>query len=114
MRPRVPEGGYVLPAWSANLRNLYWFVRFYGFRDLSRRRGLYRRIAKEKRAVTASGVDPEYVRLVCLFLADPRRENRAVKCLAFEAALGVLDRLSRVTRASSVVTTEKPVLTLGC
>jgi len=91
----VPEGVYVMPAWSGVLRNLYWHVRYYGGRYPARRLALYRKILKEKRALVASGVDPEHIRLVCLSLADPSRERRIARCIAFEAAIGALSRAQR-------------------
>ena len=100
MKSYVPEGVYVLPAWSGPLRNLYWHVRYWGDRFPSKRRALYRRIFKEKQALISSGVDPEHVRLVCLVLVDPRRECRAARCLAYEAALDAVSRAKCGTNAA--------------
>ena len=99
MKTYVPEGVYVMPEWSGVLRNLYWFVRYLGGREPSRRRALYRRIFKEKRTLVASGVDREHVRLICLVLADPRRECRTARCIAFEAALCAVSEAKRGTNA---------------
>lgn len=91
----VPEGVYVMPEWSGVLRNFYWHVRYYGRRDPARRLALYRKIRKEKLALVASGVDPEHIRLVCLSLADPSRERRIARCIAFEAAIVAVSRAQR-------------------
>ena len=99
MRTYVPEGVYVMPEWSGVLRNHYWFIRWLGGRNPSRRRALYRKIHKEKLHLAASGVDREHVRLVCLLLADPRRECRTARCIAFEAALFAVAEAKRGTNA---------------
>lgn len=55
------------------LRALYWRLRDARF---SQRMTWYRRIRKEKGRLIGLGIAAEPLRLYCLYLADPRREQR--------------------------------------
>ena len=59
------------------LSNIYWFIRYERFSSRVRRH--YRRAAKEKARLAGLGHDSELVRLYCLHLADPRREQRKIR-----------------------------------
>lgn len=59
---------------SGRLRNLYWQIR--ATRRPSERRRFYRQVRIEKGRLAALGIDQELIRLYCLHLADPHRENR--------------------------------------
>lgn len=43
--------------------------------DQAHRRKYYRRIEAEKKRLIDSGVDPELVRLLCRYLANPRNQK---------------------------------------
>lgn len=69
-----------MPDWSPKLCNLYWQLRYRRSRDLAARRRFYRYIEKEKRRLESDvGVDPEELRLLCRWLANPgnRHAERA-------------------------------------
>lgn len=111
MRAQLREGVYRAPEWSGELRNLYWHLRYHQGRDPSRVRTLYRRIAKEKGVLRAAGVDPELLRLVCLYLVDPSRELRGVRCEAYEGMLAEYSKLKSsifAARDVQLVTTCNP------
>jgi hypothetical protein len=63
-----------LPAWASKLHGMYWFVR--AARIQRERRKWYRRVAKERLRLVESGVDPEEVRLMCRWLANPDDDRR--------------------------------------
>lgn len=56
------------------LRNIYWYIR--ASRRGAERRRFYRMARKEKARLAGLGFDQELIRLYCLSLADPKRENR--------------------------------------
>lgn len=59
---------------AGQLRNLYWRLR--ATRRGAERRRLYRLARKEKARLAGLGIDQELIRLYCLHLANPGRENR--------------------------------------
>lgn len=65
-----------LPYWSGPLCNGYWQIRACLSWQRSRLRKWYRRVAGEKKRLIASGVDPEQIRLLCLYLKNPKLERR--------------------------------------
>lgn len=73
--------GFTVPAWSGNLRNLYWHLRCNRDWDDAKRRSYYRRIEKEVADLVQAGHDPESVRLFCRWLADPSWEPALFKYL---------------------------------
>lgn len=84
------SGVWLPPEWSFRLRGLYWKLRYQRKCRWSKARLIYRLIRQERLALVDAGVNPEYVRLVCLYLADPKREARVMRVVAFERRLGVL------------------------
>ena len=62
---------------AARLTRIYWFIRYERFRGRARK--YYRHAAKEKARLAGLGHDSELVRLYCLHLADPRREQRKIR-----------------------------------
>lgn len=78
----------MLPDWSGNLRNLYWFLRYRRAYDTAARMRYYRRIAVEKkRLVGELGVDQEEVRLLCRALSNPKNRNAEERWKAYVAQL---------------------------
>jgi len=77
-----------MPPWSANLRNLYWFLRYKRAFDQAGRRRYYRLIEKEKRRLIEDvGVDQEEVRLLCRHLANLKNRNAEQRWQAYAAQL---------------------------
>ena len=101
MKAQLLDGVYRAPEWSGRLRNLYWHLRYHQGRSPSRVRTLYRHIAKEKRALCGAGVDPELLRLVCLYFVDPRREARGARCQGYERMLSEYARLQSTVFAAT-------------
>lgn len=73
----------MLPDWSGNLRNLYWFLRYRRAFDTASRRKYYRRIEAEKKRLIDSGVDPEAVRLCCRYLSNLKNSNAERRFYAY-------------------------------
>ena len=65
-----------LPYWSGPLANGYWQIRACRCWQRSRLRKWYRRVAGEKKRLVKSGVDPEQIRLLCLYFKNPKLERR--------------------------------------
>lgn len=74
-----------MPDWSRKIQNLYWFLRYHRNYDEAKRRKLYRQIAAEKKRLHETGVDPELVRLVCRFLANPKNQRAKLRYLFYQA-----------------------------
>ena len=74
------------PHWR--LRAAYWRIRASRWPRQSRL--WYRVVRAEKSRLAAAGVDPEALRLYCLYLADPDRSERLLKCAQY-LAQGRLD-----------------------
>lgn len=72
-----------VPEWADRLANLYWNLRYVRAYDEAARRKSYRRIKKEKDRLVGGGIDQEAVRLCCLLLADPRREERRARLFRY-------------------------------
>lgn len=65
------------------LRSCYYRIRMARFhRDVRR---FYRLAEGEKKRRLATGVDPEALRLYCLHLADPKREERLLRLAQYLA-----------------------------
>ena len=77
----------MLPPWSSNLRNFYWFLRYKRVWDSAARRRYYRRIAAEKKRLQETGVDREEVRLLCRYLANLKNHNAELRWKAYAAQL---------------------------
>ena len=77
----------MLPDWSVNLRNLYWFLRYRRVFDTAGRRRYYRKIAVEKKRLHAAGVDFEEVRLLCRWLSNLKNINAEQRWKAHVAQL---------------------------
>lgn len=54
------------------LRSMYWHLRYCRNWDSAGRRKWYRRIQKEKERLVFSGSNPEFIRLLCRHLCNPR------------------------------------------
>ena len=65
-----------LPYWAGPLCNGYWQIRYCRPFQRARLRKWYRRVAGEKKRLIQSGVDPEQIRLLCLYLKNPKLEHR--------------------------------------
>lgn len=65
-----------LPYWSGPLCNGYWHLRMLRPFRRAALRQWYRRVAGEKKRLIESGVDPEQIRLLCLYLKNPKLERR--------------------------------------
>lgn len=57
----------------SKLNNLYWHIRY--TRNSSVKRKYYRYVAKEKKRLIESGVDAEYLRLLCRSLSYRHNEH---------------------------------------
>lgn len=77
----------MLPDWSGNIRNLYWFLRYKRSWDSAGRRKYYRKISVEKKRLIESGVDPELVRLCCRYLANFKNRNAEQRFYAYQSQL---------------------------
>ena len=75
--------GFSVPEWSANLRNYYWHIRCNRDWNEAKRRAYYRRIEREVSALVQAGHDPEAVRLLCRWLADPSWEPALFKYMEY-------------------------------
>ena len=73
----------MLPPWSADLRNLYWMLRYKRAWDSAARRRYYRKIAAEKKRLHSAGVDQEEVRLLCRYLANLKNKNAELRWRAY-------------------------------
>lgn len=56
----------------SRLRNFYWYIRY--TRNASVKRRYYRYVLKEKKRLIKSGVDAEYLRLLCRSLSKQHCE----------------------------------------
>lgn len=63
------------PEYSAELRNLYWMLRYYRGRSSAARRRYYRYIEAEKNRLFLAGFDREEIRLLCRYLSDPHNKH---------------------------------------
>ena len=75
------------PDWINVLANLYCRLRFVRRFDEAGRRKFYRYIAHERQLLVSSGVDAEYVRLICRHLADMTKSDRLAAIRRYEAAV---------------------------
>lgn len=57
----------------SKLRNFYWYIRY--TRDKVTKRRYYRYVLKEKKRLIKSGVDAEYLRLLCRSLSKQHCEH---------------------------------------
>lgn len=53
------------------IRNAYWFIRRLRVKNGAEQRALYRRVLKHKKALLEAGLDGEWLRLYCRYLARP-------------------------------------------
>lgn len=81
---------FVPPFWSRRLCNLYVQLRKARKYDLAARRRFYRYIEKERHHLVNEGHSPEYVRLICRYLSEPRNRVAEERCIAFEETEKVL------------------------
>lgn len=58
-----------LPAWSENLRHLYWVIRVDGRIEAKRRR-YYRKVEKEKLRLAELGIPQTKIAAVCRYLCN--------------------------------------------
>ena len=77
----------MLPDWSGNLRNLYWFLRYRRAFDTAARMRYYRKIAAEKKRLHEEGVDVEEVRLLCRALSNPKNKAAEMRWRSYSAQL---------------------------
>lgn len=75
----------MLPAWSAQLRNLYWIKRACRQPDNNCRRRIWRRIAIEKKRLLKAGVQYLELHLVCRVLTNPSNKSAEQRLRVFYA-----------------------------
>lgn len=85
------------PDWSNVLANLYCRLRLVRRHDHSRRRKFYRYIANERELLVSSGVDAEYLRLICRRFADTTKRDRLAAIIRYESQVTSRDHPVRRT-----------------
>lgn len=68
----------------SKLRNFYWHIRY--TRDKVTKRRYYRYVLKEKKRLIKSGVDAEYLRLLCRSLSKQHCEHAERRFLSYRKA----------------------------
>jgi hypothetical protein len=74
------------PDWHfSEIRNLYWMLRYLRGEQDAKRRSLYRKIEKHKKALCETGLEVEELRLYCRWLMSPRDESRKHRLLTYQS-----------------------------
>jgi hypothetical protein len=78
---------FTYPAWSADLKNMYWHLRASRPWDTALRRRWYRIIQGEKKRLLLAGVPYIELHLVTRVLCDPRNNNYQMRLANYQKQL---------------------------